>query len=558
MVRTLARAGRPCYAEAMPASPMYLVPVAGPDLEPIVLAARATGQTIGRHENADLHLPPDAEKVSRFHARFIGDARGQWRVVDTNSRWGTFLNGVKLTPDTPAGLQEGDLIHIAPWTFSFSSVAHRRGLQTQNDIGQTTVRTVIGPPAGQVRDDILALLMETAGAIHEATSEQDLAERIMNAAIRGTGLTNALVLRPIDTTGKVEVVARKLAQNQQGEITFSRSLLATAATGEVAEMTQTGGGSTSQSMVALKINAALCVPIMLGPTPAQFLYLDSRGALPTSLRPQASNFCVALGRMASLALANLKRIEMERRAARIDYDLRAAAEAQKWILPKRNNTVGHFACTGESRPGQYVGGDFFDIIDLGHGKLAVAVGDVTGKGVAASVLMTATQGYLHASLLDHGDPERAVTSLNRFISPRRDVSRFVTMWVGVFDRTAGTLKYIDAGHSYAVMIGGGEVTLLNNGGGLPIGVDDAHDYKAETVQMPKSGGVVIVSDGIIEQPGLVERDGQMREEQFEIEGVIETLKAADQDAVADLFAAVIAHAGSESLADDATAVLVKW
>src|SRR5688572_12498017 len=89
------RRGR-CIVSGMSGSPMYLVPVAGPDLEPIQLAPKPGGQTIGRHEQCDLHLPADAEKVSRFHARFIGDERGQWRVVDTNSRWGTFLNGVKL------------------------------------------------------------------------------------------------------------------------------------------------------------------------------------------------------------------------------------------------------------------------------------------------------------------------------------------------------------------------------------------------------------------------------------------------------------------------------
>jgi serine phosphatase RsbU (regulator of sigma subunit)/pSer/pThr/pTyr-binding forkhead associated (FHA) protein len=538
---------------------MYLVPVAGPDLEPIALSPKPAGQTIGRHEQCDLHLPADAEKVSRFHARLIGDTRGQWRIVDTNSRWGTFLNGVKLTPDTPASMHEGDLVHIAPWTFSFSPVPKRRGLQTSDDAGQTTVRSIVAPPTGHVHEDILTLLMETASVIHEATNEKDLAERIMSAAIRGTGLQNALVLRPVDTGGKVEVVASQLASNLQGEITFSRSLIAAAAKGEVAEISQLGGGSISQSMVAMKISAALCVPIMLGPTPAQYLYLDSRGALSTSIRPQGSNFCVALGRMASLALSNLKRIEMERRSALIDYDLRAAAEAQKWILPKRNNAVGSFTCVGESRAGQYVGGDFFDIVDLGSGKVALAVGDVTGKGVAASVLMTATQGYLHACLLDHGDPERAVTALNRFISPRRDVSRFVTMWVGVIDRAAGTLTYIDAGHGYAVMIAGdATVTPLDKGRGLPIGVDDTHDYQAERVALPASGRVMVVSDGIIEQPGLVQRDGQMEEMQFDMAGVIDTLQSAGDDAVADLFAAVIQHAGTESLADDATAVLVRW
>ena len=57
-----------------------------------------------------------------------------------------------------------------------------------------------------------------------------------------------------------------------------------------------------------------------------------------------------------------------------------------------------FRCTGESRAGRHVGGDFFDVISLSDGRLAVAMGDVTGKGIPASVLMTATQGFLHASL----------------------------------------------------------------------------------------------------------------------------------------------------------------
>jgi phosphoserine phosphatase RsbU/P len=131
----------------------------------------------------------------------------------------------------------------------------------------------------------------------------------------------------------------------------------------------------------------------------------------------------------------------------------------------------------------------------------------------------------------------------------------------VFDRIAGTLKYIDAGHSYAVLIDvAGQTITLNSGEGLPIGIDDTHDYKAETIQLPPTGRMVVVSDGIIEQPGLVERDGQMVEDQFELNGVIATLQssAPAADAVAELFAAVIQHAGTESLADDATAVLVRW
>ena len=99
---------------------------------------------------------------------------------------------------------------------------------------------------------------------------------------------------------------------------FSRSLLAAAANGHVAEIAGPGmQQDISHSIVQMKITAAICVPLMLGGSPAAFLYLDSRGAAP-ALRSSATAFCVALGRMASLALANLKRLDIEKRQAAME------------------------------------------------------------------------------------------------------------------------------------------------------------------------------------------------------------------------------------------------
>lgn len=541
---------------------MYLVPIAGPPLTPITLTPKPGGQSIGRHENCDLKLPSDAEKVSRTHARILADTAGDWRLTDLKSAWGTYVNGVKLAAGEPSVLRENDLIRITPWTFRFSSVPKYQGVATSDDAGQTIVRSIAPSANVALKEDLLKLLLDAASSIHEAASEQQLAERIMDAAVRGTGLSNAIVLRPIDTAGKVEVVASQLSPGLHGGITFSRSLLAAAEQGEVAEISQTtAGGNISESIVSMKINAALCVPIMLGPAPAQFLYLDSRGALPKVLHAHASAFGVALGKMASLALSNLKRIEFERRQAAMDSNLKAAAIAQKWILPKRHNQIEQFLCLGESRPGQYVGGDFFDVIPLPGRKLAIAVGDVSGKGVPASVLMTAAQGFLHSALLAHGDPARAATALNLFISPRRDASKFVTMWLGVFDPAARALHYVDAGHSYAALQHNtGEFTMLDSGGGPPIGVIDTQVYFAETIALPASGKVIVVSDGIIEQFGLVNLEGKLEQQQFEMAGVTETLAhtSKDSDELADVFAAVIQHAGTDRLADDATAVVVRW
>src|SRR5215207_6845820 len=124
----------------------WLVPLAGPSIPPVELPAKPGGVTLGRHEACDVRLPADADKVSRQHARLSFNA-GTWRIADLRSRWGTYLNGVKVEPGPELPLSEGDFIRITPWTFSFSTKgATRRGLRTSDDAGvmQTMVRA-IGP-----------------------------------------------------------------------------------------------------------------------------------------------------------------------------------------------------------------------------------------------------------------------------------------------------------------------------------------------------------------------------------------------------------------------------
>jgi sigma-B regulation protein RsbU (phosphoserine phosphatase) len=326
----------------------------------------------------------------------------------------------------------------------------------------------------------------------------------------------------------------------------------------VAELSGGSGVAASESIVQMNISSALCVPLMLGSSIAAYLYLDSRHRGEATLPAGASEFCMALGRMASLALANLKRQEIERRHALIEAELCAGAEAQKWILPPRTGQFGPLSYTGESRPGTYMAGDFFDVIPLDDGRLAVALGDVAGKGAAASVLMTAAQGFLHAALRQHGDPGRAASDLNRFIQPRCPHHKFITLWLGVFDVKQMKLNYVDAGHGWALLCPAGqESEQLNSGGGLPVGVMEDSEYQAQEIALPPSSSALIVSDGMIEQFGLPDDAGTRH--QFELSGVQRLAQSVPpQEFVDSLFTAIYAHAASTTLSDDATAVVIRW
>ena len=533
----------------------WLTPIGGPPLPAIELSCGPDGRTLGRHDGCSVVVPAEAEQVSRQHARFDGDETG-WRATDLGSRWGTFVNGVKLTPRVAMPIDEGDLITIAPWTFAFTRGRPRGGLRLADDSAgtdNTIVRSITHQSAAPLAENLLHLLLESAGAIHAAASEAELAATLLEFAARGTGLPHGVVLRPTDGLSAFDVVASHAPPGATTvRASFSRSLVTAASGGEVAELSSDSSGDFGQSIVKLNVTAAICAPLMLGQAPAAYLYLDSRGGAST-LRPNASAFCVALARLASLALANLKRIEIEKRQSRLDAELHAAAAAQRWIMPKRELSIGGLRLLGESRPGAYVGGDFFDVIPLPDGRVAVALGDVSGKGVSASVLMTLTQGFLHASLLETGDPGLAVTRLNAFIAPRRPASKFVTLWCAVIDSAAGELCYVDAAHGYALQRRrGGEVIELNDGGGLPVGVMEDGTYDAITVPISPGDTLVVVSDGVVEQPapGIEPRD------EFGLDGVRRVLQNVAGDPVAAMFEAVIRHAHGEDLADDATALYV--
>src|SRR5690606_6114466 len=137
--------------------------------------------------------------------------------------------------------------------------------------------------------------------------------------------------------------------------------------------------------------------------------LDARAG-DARLQPDAAEFCQALARFGGLALAMLKRDELEARRQHLEAQLHAARDAQQLIMPTNDGVVSGLAYALRMRPGLFVAGDLFDVVPLEDGRVGVCLGDVTGEGVGAGVLMASTQAHLNAALLHYGDPAQAVTA----------------------------------------------------------------------------------------------------------------------------------------------------
>ncbi len=533
-----------------PVDALRLEPVSGPDIH---FPPLATGgfSTLGRAAECEICLLH--ETISRRHAT-IASRSGRWFVTDLGSRHGTFLNGVKLEANTPAAILPDDLLRLGPWTIRVQIGEQRaRSSATIVPSPHTTQRVERVPERelAFVAQHRLNLLVECSAAINAAGSEESLTAAALDAALAGSGYKRVAWLRQAGES--VEILGFKSAARETAEgFGFSQSLLREAAMGQVARLTEDGPVNYGQSIASLGIHSALCAPIVFGGAVVGYLYFDARGQ-ESPVHPEAAGFCQAISRMCGLAMANLKRVDLEHRQRRIEADLTAAREAQQLIMPPNAGRIGRIRYTLRSRPGRTVAGDLFDLVELDGGRVAVCIGDVTGESISAGIVMASTQAYLHAALQRHQDAAEALTAVNRYLTLRCALNMYVTMWVGIIDPAAGKVRFVDAGHGHwLVRRPGAEPERVASPGGIPVAIEPGYPYQGDEFAISPGDRLVLYSDGLSEQRSPAgEEFGPQR-----IKATLAGSPSVETDSDA-LFAAVQRFACTDMLDDDATAASIE-
>lgn len=538
-----------------------LEPIAGPPLPDgsprVDIPTSLTPLLIGRSTESGLQLP-DAT-VSRRHAEIARDD-DLWILRDLGSRHGTFVNGNRLDPEFPHPLAHRDQLRVGPWVFrvrdlakgsigsSFASIADDLPMRS------TRVQAVPAMELRSLAQQRLDVLIDCAARINASTDLDALAGVALESIIAGAGFARAAMVRPPDEDGRAEVIAfRAVLPEKPDELELSRSLLETAARGHVARLTSDSPGGAhdyGQSIVQLGIHSALCAPVQVGDAVEALMYLDARGS-ESAVRHDAAAFCQAISRLSGLALANIRRQDLELEQKRVETELNAAREAQRLIMPAASGTRGWHTYAMEMTPGRVVAGDLFDVVALTDdpaGPVACFLGDVTGKGVGAAITMATVQTYLRVALRHSQDPATVVTEVNRHVAARLTGGKFVSLWLGVMDPDARAIRFVDAGHGHWLMRDpGGPPRRIECEGGLPIGIDGASVYLTETVPFEPGSRLLLFSDGLIEQPSP---EGELFGLDRAIAAATPATNAAED--VRLLVQAVHEHAKGESLADDLT------
>jgi serine phosphatase RsbU (regulator of sigma subunit)/pSer/pThr/pTyr-binding forkhead associated (FHA) protein len=456
--------------------------------------------TIGRRSESDLRL--SGAGVSRLHAE-ISCENGAWVIRDKQSRFGTFVNGQRVSEQRLSDgdrirLGQSDDIDIVFLTKEEAPSIEKSAVSAATELRQMAalLEGLRALGSGRVLDEVLALVLDSAidvtgaerGFIMLASGDRQLEFKLARA--RGK----------VTLPGRTFETSRKIPETvfETGRQTIVEDLL----DGELARH-HTG-------TVALGIRQVLCTPLRLvryveradqrgGNEAIGVLYLDSRerGALRSASARQALE---TLSAEAAVAIENARLYREALDKAKFEQELKVAAAIQRSLLPPAQRDGGFFSTAAASVACRAVGGDFFDYVELPTHQFGFIVGDVAGKGSPAALLAAAVLGMFSAEATYQTTPAGVITRLNHGLFRRAIESRFLTTFYGMLGRD-GRFTYCNAGHNAPMLVSTGSAGVSVRRleiGGTVLGLFEHAVFEEETITLQPGDFIVAFSDGVTE------------------------------------------------------------
>lgn len=301
------------------------------------------------------------------------------------------------------------------------------------------------------------------------------------------------------------------------------------------------------------VRSVLCVPMIIKSELTGVLTVyNKKGS--AAFTDDDQRLLAILAAQSAQVIENARLIERERQLLKMQEELRLAAKIQTELLPKSSPVVPGYRVAAKTIPAQMIGGDYFDFLLVDRDHLAFCLGDVSGKGLPASLLMASTQATVRGQAFNGLAPADCVARSSRMLYETTEPEKFVTLLFGILELNEHRLSYTNAGHEHPYLIGpGGDVRRLDKGG-VALGMLEEFPFDQETVAFPPGSTLIICSDGITEAMNAT--SAQFGDERL---GVLvrEHRTAAPEVLIDEIVRAVRWHAGETPQADDMTLVVIQ-
>lgn len=531
----------------------------GPQGRRLVPIAKAVFR-LGRRTMSDLELT--GSEVSREHAEIVVED-GRCVLKDNGSRFGTFVNDAPIT--APCLLSHGDRIRLGrarDGELIFLSDA---------DHPSTSGLAVLGSVGGDASDlGQMAAILDGLRAIGSGRVLDEVLTLVLDSALGVTTAERGGIMLA-GSTGNLELtVARDRRQTTLGSSDFRisekipREVFDTGETCIMADLLDDTSAGGHQGTVAIGIRHVLCVPLSIATHGAAttesaarrvtgVLYLDGRerGGL---LSRQTQSALEAFATQAALAIDSARLYVEAAEKARLDRDLRVAAEIQQALLPELTFCGETLDLAAASSPCRTIGGDFFDYLDVPDNRFGFALGDVAGKGPPAALLAIAVQSHFAALAQVVGHPADTMARINTALLRRAIAARFATMFYGALSAD-GRLDYCNAGQEPPVVVRAGGVTETLEAGGPVVGLLDFATYQPGVSHLSPGDLVVVCSDGVTEARNAADDEYGMQR----LIGLLAPRHGDDPERVLnDLLASVNDFVGHAPRTDDITALVLRY
>ncbi len=498
--------------------------------------------TIGRSARNDLCV--EDPFASRLHAEVRKRGDAFW-IADLGSANGTTINGARLT--APAQLRDRDIIRIGETEIEYSEradTAPARGGATilfSDSVFTPPLEATIAPDARNSAANLILSLeapykTQIAPAVGEAAlvskSVEDgalaIISRVSLTLLKGLSLEETLrqVLECVfeiipadrgyvmlfeppegDENGAPELVCKamktrtpaKTSDSAGVEIsrTISDQVLKQRAAVLTSDAQQDPRFQERHSIVLGGLRSVMAVPLAVEERVSGMIYVDNPFHTNRFTERDLQLLSLIAG-VAAIRIENVRLLEVQQEQKRLANELALASEIQFRLHPETPPTIPGYDVVGVSFPCYEVGGDYYDFIEKPDGRYVIALGDVSGKGTGAALLMSSIHAAVRAHTRTRLSASEIVSEINQYIYDNTPANRYVTLFYSELDPRSGQLTYINGGHNSPLLTrASGEVTRLDVGG-FPVGITPFGDYREGWVEIAPGDVLVIYSDGVTE------------------------------------------------------------
>jgi serine phosphatase RsbU (regulator of sigma subunit) len=482
--------------------------------------------TLGRSARNDLCIPDPF--ASRVHAEVRREGE-EYFLQDLGSANGTLYNGGSVegtVPLTPGGrIQIGETeIVFDDGTYHSSMGATMITDNSSTSLPEATIaltsgdRTTSGlleaiegartKPEQNVaarvarEGDLLALISKVGITLLASSTLDETLEQIVSLVFEAVPADRCLLMMRGGENEDMRVAVARLRDRvgEVGEIRVSRNVMDEVVMRGNSVLTsdaQHDPRFASGTMVLQGVRSVLAVPLGVSDKVFGIIYADSPIA-EGRFTEDHLKVLTTLASVAAIRVENARLVEARLQQERLERELQLASEIQQRFQPAAPPQVAGYELQGISFPCYEIGGDYYDFIRRADGRLVIALGDVSGKGTAAALLMSSLHAAIHAQTGSHETLVDTISAVNRYLAANIPPNRFVTLFFAELDPDSGALSFLNAGHNPPLIVhAAGTVEQLSSGG-LPLGIKGDAEYREGRTQLQPGDVLVIYSDGVTE------------------------------------------------------------